>query len=83
VVNGESIKSDLEEIFKVSGKPRAIVKDTDYTLNTGIRLYTETQKEPISLIKDISHVVAKSLKKEFEDRVSFRHPSFNLIIFGY
>jgi len=72
VVNGESIKSDLEEIFKVAGNPNAIIKDTDYTLNKGVRLYNETQKEPILLIEDISHVVAKSLKKEFEETKSYK-----------
>jgi len=35
VVNGKSVKKDLEEIFKISGNPKAIIKDTDYTLNKG------------------------------------------------
>ena len=72
VVNGESIKSDLEEIFKVAGNPNAIIKDTDYTLNKGVRLYSESQEKPILLIEDISHVVAKSLKKEFEETKSYK-----------
>jgi len=72
VVNGESVKKDLEEIFKISGDPKAIIKDTDYTLNKGVTLYNKTQKEPILLIEDISHVVAKSLKKEFEETKSYK-----------
>jgi hypothetical protein len=72
VVNGENVKKDLEEIFKISGDPKAIIKDTDYTLNKGVILYNETQKEPILLIEDISHVVAKSLKKEFEETKSYK-----------
>ena len=72
VVNGESVKRDLEEIFEIAGNPNAIIKDTDYTLNKGVRLYNETQKEPILLIEDISHVVAKSLKKEFEETKSYK-----------
>jgi len=59
VVNGESVKRDLEEIFKISGNPSAIIKDTDYTLNRGVRLYNETQKKPILQIEDISHVAPK------------------------
>lgn len=72
VVNGESVKRDLEEIFEIAGNPNAIIKDTDYTLNKGVKLYNETQKEPILLIEDISHVVAKSLKKEFEETKSYK-----------
>jgi hypothetical protein len=72
VVNGESVKKDLEEVFQISGNPNAIIKDTDYTLNKGVRLYSETQKDPILLIEDISHVVAKSLKKEFEETKSYK-----------
>jgi hypothetical protein len=72
VVNGESVKKDLEKIFEVSGKPTAIIKDTDATLNKGVKLLNKTQKEPIALIEDISHVVAKSLKKEFEETKSYK-----------
>ena len=71
-VNGESVKRDLEEVFNISGNPKAIIKDSDYTLNKGVRLYSEAQKEPILSIEDISHVVAKSLKKEFEETKSYR-----------
>ena len=72
VVNGESVKKDLEEIFKISGNPNAIIKDTDYTLNKGVKLYNKSRKKPILLIEDISHVVAKSLKKEFEETKSYK-----------
>jgi len=72
VVNGESVKKDLEEVFKISGNPDAIIKDTDYTLNKGVRLYRESQEKPILLIEDISHVVAKSLKKEFQETKSYK-----------
>ncbi|MCI0617052.1 hypothetical protein L0244_29090 [bacterium] len=40
-VNGETIASDLEGIFKQAGKPEAILKDGDYTLQKGVRLWTE------------------------------------------
>lgn len=72
VVNGESVKSDLEEVFKIAGNPSAIIKDTDYTLNKGVALYNKTQEKPILLIEDISHIVAKSLKKEFEQTKSYK-----------
>jgi len=63
---------DLEEVFKIAGNPSAIIKDTDYTLNKGVTLYNKTQEKPISLIEDISHVVAKSLKKEFEQTKNYK-----------
>ena len=72
VVNGESVNRDLEEVFKVTGNPKAIIKDTDYTLNKGVNLYNKTQKNPILLIEDVSHIVAKSLKKEFQDTKSYK-----------
>lgn len=72
VVNGESVAKDLKEVFDISGVPNAIIKDTDYTLNKGVTLFNETQKESIVLIEDISHVVAKSLKKEFEDTKEYK-----------
>jgi hypothetical protein len=72
VVNGESVKEDIEEVFKISGNPDAIIKDTDYTLNKGVTLYNKSQEKPILLIEDISHVVAKSLKKEFEETKSYK-----------
>ena len=37
-VNGETISAELETIFEQSGKPSAILKDKDATLNKGVRL---------------------------------------------
>jgi len=72
VVNGESVKRDLEEVFKIAGNPSAIIKDRDYTLNKGVNLYNKSQKKPILVIEDISHSIAKSLKKEFEKTKNYK-----------
>jgi len=72
VVNGNTVSEDLKEIFEVSGVPSAIIKDTDATLNCGVKKFIENEKQNIAMIDDIGHVVAKSLKKEFEDTKSYK-----------
>ena len=62
----------LKEIFEISGIPSAIIKDTDATLNSGVKKFIENEKQEIAMIDDIGHVVAKSLKKEFEDTKSYK-----------
>lgn len=71
-VNGETIASDLEGIFKQAGKPEAIIKDGDYTLQKGVRLWTEKQEESIPAITDIGHAMANALKDEFEKTASYK-----------
>lgn len=68
-VNGDSIASELTDIFRQSGPPSAIIKDCERTLNKGIRLWQEKQKTdiPVPVIEDISHVIAAALKKQFEN----------------
>jgi len=65
-VNGESIAQDLEGIFSQAGKPKAIIKDGDYTLQKGVRLWSEKQGLEIPVIADIGHTMATALKKQFE-----------------
>ena len=72
VVNKGTVSQDLKEIFDISGVPTAIIKDTDATLNSGVKKFIEENREDIAIIDDISHVVAKSLKKEFEDTKSYK-----------
>jgi hypothetical protein len=72
IVNGESIGKDLETIFEKAGKPKAIIKDTDYTLQKGVRLWIEKQGVDIPVIADIGHVMAKTLKKQYEKTASYK-----------
>jgi len=65
-VNGESISKELEEIFTNAGAPEAIIKDCDYTLEKGVRAWSEKQNLTVPVIEDIGHVMANSLKKQFE-----------------
>jgi len=65
-VTGESIVDELTAIFKQSGKPCAIIKDKDFTLNKGVALWKEREKADTCIIDDIGHVVANALKKQFE-----------------
>ncbi|MGB5714958.1 MAG: hypothetical protein WBM44_29065, partial [Waterburya sp.] len=60
-------------IFKQTGDPVAILKDKGTDLSRGVSLWKENnQKKNIPTIDDISHVVANSLKKQFEDTEPFR-----------
>jgi len=56
-VNGESVAKDLEEIFNKAGMPQAIIKDGDYTLNKGVRIWQEKQGADVSVIEDIGHSI--------------------------
>jgi hypothetical protein len=71
-VNGERIANDLKEIFKRAGNPTAIIKDGDYTLQRGVRLWAQTQSVTIPVILDIGHAMATALKKQFEKDPTFQ-----------
>ena len=71
-VNGETISLELEEIFNRAGIPKAIVKDCDATLEKGVRLWAEKQNTEIPIIKDIGHVMANTLKKQFEKTSTYK-----------
>lgn len=71
-INGESVAKDLEEIFNKAGMPQAIIKDGDYTLNKGVRIWQEKQGADVSVIEDIGHSMAKALKDEYEKTDSFK-----------
>jgi len=71
-VNGERIAHDLAKIFKQSGNPRAIIKDGDYTLQKGVRLWMQTQLIKIPVILDIGHAMATALKQQFEQDPMFQ-----------
>jgi len=57
---------DLEGIFSQAGKPKAIIKDGHYTLQKGVRLWSEKQAVEIPVIADIGHSMATALKHQFE-----------------
>lgn len=72
-VKGEVVCAALETIFKQTGDPVAILKDKGTDLSRGVSLWKENnQKKNIPTINDLSHVVANSLKKQFEDTEPFR-----------
>lgn len=71
-VNGEHIAAELTTIFKQAGKPEAIVKDKDATLNKGVRLWIEKQNDNIYTIDDIGHVTANALKAQFENKKGYQ-----------
>jgi hypothetical protein len=72
-VNGESIERDLEAIFKQAGKPKAIIKDGDYTLQKGVRLWSEKQEAEVLVIADSGHSMATALKDQFEKTAAYKH----------
>lgn len=71
-VNGERISRDLTEIFQQAGVPGAIIKDGDYTLQKGVRLWAQTQASTIPVIADIGHAMATALKQQFEEDAMFQ-----------
>lgn len=72
-VNGETIASDLKEIFDRTGKPSGIIKDCDYTLNKGVTLWSKNSKDTqVPVIDDISHVVAIALKRQFAESEAYK-----------
>jgi len=71
-VNGDSISQDLEEIFNRSGIPKGIIKDCDYTLQKGVRLWSEKQAATVPVVEDIGHVMASALKAQFEKTIGYQ-----------
>ena len=71
-VNGDTVATDLSEIFEKSGLPNTIVKDCDATLQKGVRLCSEKHEEVIPVIEDIGHVMASALKAEFEKTTPYK-----------
>jgi hypothetical protein len=65
-VTGDTICLELEDIFSRAGKPVAIIKDRDATLNKGVRLWSDQQENPVPTIDDIGHTIATALKAQFE-----------------
>jgi hypothetical protein len=73
VVNAKTISKDLEECFKQSGIPVAIIKDNDSALKKGVCLFNDKQDRTITVIEDISHIVANALKNQFEKTKNFKN----------
>lgn len=71
-VNGESISLELEDIFNQAGKPSAIIKDCDATLQKGVRLWSQSHKTSLPVIEDIGHVMANALKSQFEKTKNYK-----------
>lgn len=72
VVNGSSVALDLATIFNQAGNPKAIIKDCDATLQKGVRLWSNTQEQPVPVIADIGHTLANALKNQFEKTVLYQ-----------
>ena len=72
-VTGETILSELEDIFTLAGRPAVIIKDADATLNKGVRLWSEKQQSPVPTINDIGHTMANALKNQFEKTIAYKH----------
>lgn len=75
-VTGETISPELEKIFAQA--PVAIIKETDATLNKGVRLCSEKQEKPIPIIDDIGHAMANALKAQFEKTAAYKR--FNALL---
>ena len=72
-VTGETILSELEDIFTLAGRPSVIIKDADATLNKGVRLWSEKQENSVPTINDIGHTMANALKIQYEKTIAYKH----------
>lgn len=72
IVNGESISDDLNAIFTQAGDPSVIIKDCDRTLQKGVRLCAQKRSSEYPVIDDVSHVVASTLKAEYEQSSAYK-----------
>jgi len=71
-VNGDTIALELERIFNQAGTPLGVIKDNDYTLQKGVRLWSEKQDKIVHVIEDIGHVIATALKKQFGESKGYK-----------
>ena len=71
-ITGEVVCKDLENIFNISGKPIAIVKDNGRILNYGVVLYNDKHNTDSKIIDDITHIVANTYKKYYEKTKSYQ-----------
>jgi len=71
-INGETVAADLLTLFAKSGNPVAIVRDGDATLQKGVRLWRDKQKEAVPIIYDIGHAAANVLRQEFETKKTYQ-----------
>ena len=70
--NGESIHEKMVETFNNSGLPVAILKDGGSDIQKGVRLLSESRKEPIEIIDDVGHVASNALESEFSELIIFK-----------
>lgn len=70
--NGELVAEALEEVFKTTGAPVAILKDDGGDLRKGVRLWSESQCQPVFQINDIGHFSANALKAEYNHQRKFK-----------
>jgi len=71
-ITGESVADDLEEFFLKAGEPVAIIKDNGSVLNNGVEIYKERYGSDIDTIEDITHIIANSLKKQYEKTKQYK-----------
>ncbi|NEX19640.1 hypothetical protein G3480_04815 [Thiorhodococcus mannitoliphagus] len=65
-VNAKTVAQQLKAIFARAGLPSAITKDSDATLNKGVRLWMDQAQTTVALTEDLGHVMASALKAQFE-----------------
>ena len=69
----ETVAQQLTETFSRSGSPAAIVKDNAGNLSKGVGHWKKLEKiKNVKTIDDVSHVLANSLKAQFEKKSIFK-----------
>ncbi len=69
--NGDAVEACLKKVFHQTGFPSQVVMDGGSDLNKGVRQTSESMKNPLKITYDLTHFIAKLLKKKYQ-----QHPTF-------
>lgn len=73
--NGTIVQNLLEQLFSTVGFPVQVVIDGGSDLNKGIRNILKTLEFPFKVTSDITHLIARLLKRKYH-----QHPLFNTMM---
>jgi hypothetical protein len=68
---GETVQKSLDKVFKKNGVPVQIVIDGASNLNKGVRISLDGLEQACHVTYDITHLIAKILKKKYQRSMKF------------
>lgn len=70
--NGHAVEACLKDVFALTGSPVQIVIDGGPDLHKGVRQVSQNMDSPCKVTYDITHLIAKLLKKKYKNHPTFR-----------